>query len=126
MGQTNSGCDCSNEDFKYNLDSYIDTPSITKEDVSQIWKCFEYLKPTNGVVKYNKLLRSKDSAPVYMNEIIDTMLSSHSDVSFDDFFFIMKPKVLSVKSKNNGVLLESNSTSVSCILCPYKPLSNLT
>ena len=121
MGEANSRCDCGNNESKINFDSYIEYPNIGKEDVHQIWKCFEYLNPKNGIVDYKSLLKSKNNTPVYMNEIVEIMLQSHSDISFDQFFKIMKPKVLSVKTYNSdSVLMESNSTNVSCLICPYK------
>ena len=74
MGQTSSSCDCGQDESRINLESYIEPPNITKEDVKQIWKCFEYLKPKNGVVLHKNLLESKDNTPVYMKEIIEMVL----------------------------------------------------
>lgn len=121
MGNSNNSCDCVSEDHKVHLDTYVDMPNVTKEDVNQIWKCFEYLNPRNGVVDVNSLQESKDACPVYMQPIIREILEYGSDVNFDQFFMIMKPKLLSLKVQNkNLVLMESHSTSVSCLICPYK------
>lgn len=120
MGQANSGCGCSNEEYKEHLENYVDLPLLTKEDVQQIWKCFEYLDPKNGVVGHKGLLQARATAPAYMNEIVETMLSSQSDVTFDEFFRIMRPKLLDLKRQgSDSVLMESNSTNVSCLICPY-------
>jgi hypothetical protein len=121
MGQSNPRCDCSSDDARTQLEAFIDIPNVTKEDVQQIWKCFEYLKPKNGVVNYASLVKSKDTAPIYMNEIMESLLSIEDDITFEDFFNIMKPKILKLKGQgNDSVLMESNSTNVSCLICPYR------
>lgn len=121
MGNSNNSCDFANDDQKVHLDVYVDMPSVTKEDVNQIWKCFEYLNPKNGIVDVYSLQASRDNCPVYMEPIIKEILEHDSDVNFEQFFMIMKPKLMLLKGKNkNLVLMESHSTSVSCLICPYK------
>jgi uncharacterized protein (DUF2344 family) len=123
MGQSHASCDCAAEDQRPHLESYIDLPSVTREDVDQIWKCFEYLNPKNGKLGRQSLLDSQKTSPGYMNELLSNMLSLDSDVSFDEFFNIMKPRITALKKKNESVLLENNTTNVSCIICPYKARS---
>ncbi|OMJ71126.1 hypothetical protein SteCoe_30737 [Stentor coeruleus] len=126
MGQ-NSSCDCANDEPRLHIESYVDLPNINKEDVSQILKCFEYLNPKKGVVGHESLIRCKDNCPVYMDEIVDTLLSTNSDINFDEFFKLMKPKVMILKMQNqDSVLMESNSTNVSCLICPYKSSHNVS
>ncbi|OMJ93041.1 hypothetical protein SteCoe_4126 [Stentor coeruleus] len=120
MGQ-NSSCSCVSDESRLNLESFVELPNITKEDVDQIWKCFEYLNPKSGIVRQESLIKCKDNSPAYMNEIIESLLSTNADITFDDFFRLMKPKVIMLKSQNkDSVLMESNSTNVSCLICPYK------
>lgn len=123
MGQTNTSCSCANDDYKEQLENYEDLPGLTKEDVQQIWKCFEYLEPKNGIVPQSSLLKTQKTSPLYMNEIVSSLLMSHDDITFEDFFKIMKPMVLKQKS-SGSVLMESNSTNVSCLICPYHSKSN--
>ena len=59
MGNSNNGCDCVSDENKVQLDGYVDMPALNKEDVNQIWKCFEYLNPTNGLVDVKSLQISK-------------------------------------------------------------------
>lgn len=128
MGNSNNGCDCVSDENKVQLDGYVDMPALNKEDVNQIWKCFEYLNPKNGLVDVKSLQISKedrDTRLSYMEPIIDEILDQRSDINFDQFFNIMKPKVLMLKAQNkNLVLMESHSTSVSCLICPYKASSS--
>ncbi|CAG9332421.1 unnamed protein product [Blepharisma stoltei] len=120
MGQSQS-CNCSQQQTPFSAEPYIDEPYINKEDVEVIHNCFEYLSPRDGVVSLNKIQDHKHEAPAYMQELIYEIEERKSDVNFDEFFDIMKPKVLEMKRlPENSVIREDTSASVFCIICPYK------
>lgn len=43
-----------------NYDDYVESPSISREDVRFIHNCFEYLEPENGLVNVEKIRRRPD------------------------------------------------------------------
>ena len=112
MGQTSSN--------DIVIEKYVHLPFMTIEDVYQIKNCFEYLNPKNGIVELSKLNDDLD-IPLYMQDIIQDMKATNSDISFNDFFKIMKPRVLAMKSlPDDSVIMENTATSVFCVICPYK------
>lgn len=126
MGQSQS-CNCGPQPAPFSADQYIEEPYISREDVENIHNCFEYLSPKNGVVALSSIQDHKNEAPAYMQELIYEIEERKSDVNFDEFFDIMRPKVLEMKRlPETSVIREDTSTSVFCILCPYKKSDNLS
>ena len=118
MGQTTS--------TEIKIEKYVHLPFITKEDVYQIKNCFEYLNPENGILDISRLNSSLDDLPYYMQEIVEDMKALDSDINFDDFFKVMKPRVLAMKNlPDDSVVMENTSASVFCVICPYKIPTNL-
>lgn len=114
MGQTSSANDI-------RVERYVHLPFMTKEDVYQIKNCFEYLNPEHGIVEISKLNQNIEDFPYYMQEIIDDIKSLNADITFDDFFKLMKPRVLAMKNlPDDSVIMENTSASVFCVICPYK------
>ena len=102
------------------MDQYVDPPSINREEVLQIRKCFEYLQPVKGVVLLNTLDTQRYKSFVYMEEVLEELVQVREPVTFDVFFQVMKPKIAQLKmTQGNSVVLENTSTSVSCLFCPY-------
>ena len=113
MGQSSS--------TEIKIEKYVHLPFMTKEDVYQIKNCFEYLNPENGVVEISKLNSSMENIPYYMQEIVEDMKAMNTDINFDDFFKIMKPRVMAMKDlPDDSVIMENTSASVFCVICPYK------
>ena len=102
------------------VEKYISPPYITKEDVYQIKNCFEYLNPKDGILEISRMSKEFPSFPEYMHDVIDEMKAMNTDITFDDFFSIMKPKLLALKQSEGSVVMENTSASVFCVLCPYK------
>ena len=119
MGQ-NASCACADEHLVLDETDYVDLPLITKEDVNYIKACFEYLQPQRGVVQRRSIQAYRQQAPAYMLELVEALAERGQDVSFDEFYKIMKPKIIQMKAMpRDSVVLEATSTSVSCLLCPY-------
>jgi hypothetical protein len=113
MGQKNS-----NEVL---IEKYVNLPFMTKEDVYQIKNCFEYLNPKGGVVELDRLDRDLEDFPEYMQDIIQDMKALNTQVTFNDFFNIMKPRIIAMKNlPDDSIIMENTSTSVFCVICPYK------
>lgn len=113
MGQGNS--------IEIQFEKYIQHPFVTREDVYQIRNCFEYLHPVNGVVDVSRIDEELETLPHYMQEIIDEIKAMNHRVDFDDFFKLMKPRLVALKNlPDDSVVMENTSASVFCVLCPYK------
>ena len=56
-----------------------------------------------------------------MQDIVEDIRAFDSDLSFEEFFKIMKPRIVAMKNlPDDSVILENTSTSVFCVICPYK------
>lgn len=120
MGQTNY-CSCTRSTVTLDEDQYIDLPLITHEDVRQIRTCFEYFEPHNGTVNSNNIRRLKPSCPSYMQDLLSSLEHTASTISFDDFYSLMKPKVIELKSlSHDSVELDDTAARVFCFLFPFK------
>ena len=92
MGQ-NLSCSCTNAQSAFECSEYVDLPLITGEDVYHLKACFDYLQPINGIVTRKSIGQHRLRAPAYMQELISSLELHDSDITFDDFYKIMKPKL---------------------------------
>ena len=97
MGQSPSCSNCSDQEAPFDINRYVDHPLITVEDVYQIKNCFDYLGPVNGYVCLEEIGGLRKSAPSYLKELVKTLEEAKQDLDFDEFYKIMKPKVISLK-----------------------------
>jgi len=120
MGKVQS-CSCTQEPAPFPIEEYLDPPYINSEDIYQLKTCFDYLGPRNGIVSRREIAKVKHSAPAYMEEIVDSIIQRDADITFDDFYTMMKPKIIEMKSMpEQNVVMENTSTSVFCFFCPFR------
>ena len=121
MGQNFSCSHCSpdsNEPF--DPLPYVDTPSVTREDVLQLKVAFDYLSPKNGLVNL-RTAQVKDADSVYMKEVLKEVEKDANEMTFDDLYRLMKHRIVEAKRRSGSqpAIMETSAVNASCIICPY-------
>ena len=120
-GRDTLSCSCGDEVTAFEFSEFVDMPYITAEDVHHIKACFDYLKPVNGVVSKSSIQSHLSSTPEFAQDLVRVLEEHEADLSFSDFFAIMKPKLIKLKNLREGTVdSENTSASVFCLLFPYK------
>lgn len=119
MGQGTSCSSCAPENNEvFDPNPYIDSPSVTREDVMQLRVAFDYLSPKNGHVSLRRG-NGRDVESAYLKELMREMETDANDMTFDDLYRLMKRRIVEAKRQPSQPILESSSVNASCLICPY-------
>jgi hypothetical protein len=77
---------------------------------------FDYFEPSDGLIRLETL--PQNHYTVYLRKIF----SEYDEISFDDFYRVMKPKLISkkVNASFDSVEFENTMTSVACFFWPSR------
>lgn len=112
------GADCSSCSVNdlFNPDHYVQLPNVTREDVLQLRSAFLFFEPWGGHIHLDRL------PPNHNNDLLKSFFKGYREVSFDDFYRVMKPKLVERKAKlqEESIDFENAMVNVGCFFWPTK------
>ena len=112
------GADCSNcsHNDLFSPEHYIELPHVLREDIMQLRSAFLYFEPWAGLIHPARL------TPSHHNDLLKSTFKGYNEISFDDFYRVMKPKIIDRKLKaiEESIDFESNMVNVGCFFWPSK------
>ena len=116
MGQDVSCGQCAPESHEvFDPSPYVDSPSVTREDVLQLKVAFDYLSPRHGRVSINAHT-GRDVG--YLREMLKETEKDLNEMTFDDLYRVMKQRIAEGK-RGSQAIMENSAMNASCIVCPY-------